>query len=246
MFDTIATLYVEAFGILLTAAAIGLMTLGATRAGLAQGRAAWALGGLAALLALWFVAMGPLARARLLLPPPTITDPPTALMPLIGGAALLWALGRFTATGRAILGGLDQRHLIGFQVFRVMGGLFLLGWALGEIPWQFALPAGLGDIWAGFAAMAALGALNRSAPDARARVLRANVIGLADFAVAVAIGLITSEGFLHLLARDAPNIINLYPLALFPAFFVPLFIAFHLFSLAALRTEPQATASASA
>ncbi len=32
MFDTIATLYVEAFGILLTAAAIGLLTLGAARA----------------------------------------------------------------------------------------------------------------------------------------------------------------------------------------------------------------------
>ena len=246
MFDTIATLYVEAFGILLTAAAVGLLSLGALHAGLTQGRAAWALGGLAALLALWFVAMGPLARARLLLPPPTITDPPYALMPLVAGAAFLWALGRFTSTGRAILGGLDQRHLIGFQVFRVMGGLFLLGWAMGEIPWQFALPAGLGDIWAGIAAMAALGAISRGAPDARARVLRANVIGLADFAVAVVTGIVTSEGFLQLLSRDAPNIINLYPLALFPAFFVPLFIVFHLFSLAALRTDARASAPASA
>ncbi len=235
MFETIATLYVDIFGIFLTAAAIGLLTLGAVRAGLPQGRTAWALGGLAALLAVWFVAMGPLARAGILLPPPTITDPPYALMPLIGGAALLWALGRFTATGRAILGALDQRHLIGFQIFRVMGGLFLLGWAMGKIPWEFALPAGLGDIWAGIAAMGALSALNRGAAHARARVIRANVIGLADFLVAVTTGLLTSEGFLHLLSRDAPNIINLYPLALFPAFFVPLFIAFHLFSLAALR-----------
>ncbi|HHN66546.1 MAG TPA: hypothetical protein ENK15_00710 [Thermopetrobacter sp.] len=244
MFETIATLYVETFGILLGAAVIGLLTLGAMRAGFPQGRTARALGGLALLLAVWFAAMGPLARAGLLLPPPTVTDPPLALMPLIGGAALLWALGRYTTAGRAILGGLDQRHLIGFQVFRVMGGLFLLGWAMGDIPWQFALPAGLGDLWAGVAAMGALSALNRGAANAPARVIRANVIGLADFAVAVTTGLLTSEGFLHLLSRDAPNIINLYPLALFPAWFVPLFISFHLFSLAALRGSAEAKAPA--
>ena len=237
MFKLIATYYVETFGILLTAAAIGLLTLGAVRAGLSLRRTAWALGGLAAVLAIWFVTMGPLARAGILLPPPTILDPPFALMPLIGGALFLWLPGRFTSTGRAIIGGLEQSQLIGFQIFRVMGGLFLLGWAMGDIPWQFALPAGLGDVWAGVAAMQALGALNRNAGNAQALVIRANVIGLADFAVAVSTGLLTSEGFLHLLSRDMPNIINLYPLALFPAYFVPLFIAFHLFSLAALGRQ---------
>lgn len=240
MFETFATFYVETFGILLTAAAIGLLALGAERAGLPARRMAWTLGGFSAILAIWFVAMGPLARAGILLPPPTVTDPPFALMPLIGGALILWLLGRFTATGRAIIGGLDQRHLIGFQVFRVMGGLFLLGWAMGNIPWQFALPAGIGDVWAGIAAMQALGALNRGADNAHALVLRANVIGLADFVVAVLTGLITSEGFLHLLSQDAPNIINLYPLALFPAYFVPLFIGFHLFSLASLGRRSEA------
>ncbi len=234
MFTLIATFYVETFGIFLTAAVIGLLTLGAARAGLSGRRTAWALSMLAALLAIWFVAMGPLARTGILLPPPTILDPPFALMPLIGGALALWLLGRFTMTGRTIIGGLEQNHLIGFQVFRVMGGLFLLGWAMGDIPWQFALPAGLGDVWAGIAAMQALGALNRRADNARALVIRANVIGLVDFVVAVTTGILTSEGFLHLLSQDAPNIINLYPLALFPAYFVPIFISFHLFSLAAL------------
>jgi len=244
MFEVIATLYVQFFGVLLTAVALGLLTLGALRAELAPGRMAWALCAMAAMLSLWFVAMGPLAQAGMLLPPPTLTDPPFALMPLIGGALLLVGLGRFTANGQAILGGLDQRHFIGFQVFRVMGALFLLGWATGDIPWQFALPAGVGDIWAGIAAMQALSALNRSAPDARGKVIMANVIGLADFVVAVSIGLITSEGFLHLLSREAPNIINLYPLALFPAYFVPVFIAFHLFSLGELRRETLVQASA--
>jgi len=240
MFDVIATLYVQAFGIFLTAVVLGLLTLGARRAGLAPGRMARALGAVAAMLSLWFVAMGPLAQAGILLPPPTLSDPPYALMPLIGGSLLLWLLGRHTATGHTILSNLDQRHLVGFQVFRLMGGLFLLGWALGEIPWQFALPAGLGDIWAGIAAIQALAALNRGEADARGKVMRANLIGLADFVVAVSTGLITSEGFLHLLSRESPNIINVYPLALFPAYFVPLFIAFHLFSLAALGRKASA------
>lgn len=237
MFELIATLYVQFFGVFLTAVLLGLLMFGALRARLAIGRLAWTFAAMAAVLSLWFVMMGPLAQAGILLPPPTLTDPPFALMPLIGGALLLWGLGRFTASGQIILGSLEQRHLIGFQVFRLMGALFLLGWAMGDIPWQFALPAGLGDICAGIAAMQALSALNRGAPDARGKVIMANVIGLADFLVAVSIGLITSEGFLHLLSREAPNIINLYPLALFPAYFVPVFIAFHLFSLGALRRE---------
>lgn len=237
MFETIATLYVQAFLTFLPAVALGLLAIGATRSNLPLGRASWALGILAAVFGIWAAAMVPLAQAGILMPPPTIFDPPFAIMPLVFGAMILWALGRFTATGRDILKGLDQRHLIGFQVFRIMGGLFLLGWAFGKVPWQFALPAGLGDIWAGVAAIQALNALNRGAPDARALVVRANVIGLGDFVVAVFTGLITSKGFLHLLSHDAPNIINMYPLALFPAFFVPVFIAFRLFSLAALPSE---------
>lgn len=237
MFQPVATFYVQIFLILLPAAILSLLATGAARAQLATSRTARAFGLVAAILGTWAAAAIPLARDGVLMPPPTVLDPPYVLIPLIGGALLLWALGRFTATGRAILGGLDQRHLIGFQVFRVMGALFLVGWITGDIPWQFALPAGLGDVWAGIAAMQALSALNQGAPDARAKVLWANGVGLADFVVAVSTGLMTSEGFLHVLAHTNPNIINMYPLAMFPAFFVPLFIACHVFSLSAPDRE---------
>tara|TARA_R110001599_G_scaffold71777_3_gene199938 strand:- start:4411 stop:5166 length:756 start_codon:yes stop_codon:yes gene_type:complete len=237
MFVEIATAFVRFSMIFLPAAALALLAVGAVRGKLPPVRAAWAIGTVAVLLGAWATGMVPLAKIGILMPPATFVDPPYILIPLIGGALFLWALGRFTPTGRTIIGGLDQRHLIGFQVFRVMGALFLFGWLMGDIPWQFALPAGIGDIWAGIAAMQALNALHRRAPDAQALVMRANVIGLLDFAVAVSTGLMTSEGFLHLMAFDAPNIINMYPLALFPAFFVPLFIAFHLFSLEAMKQE---------
>lgn len=65
--------------------------------------------------------------------------------------------------------------------------------------------------------------------------MRANIIGLVDFVVAITAGLLISEGFAQMLSIDAANIINEYPLALFPAFFVPMFFAFHLFSLGKLR-----------
>ena len=235
MFIEIAVLFVDASLVFLSAVALGLLAVGAVRAGVGAGRTALALGVFAGLLALWSAAMVPLAKAGHLMPPTTVAEAPFALVPLLGGAALLWGLGVYTGTGRAILSGLDQRHLIGFQVFRVMGALFLLGWAMGDIPWEFALPAGVGDVLAGIAAMQALSALNRNAPDARLKVIRANIIGMLDFVVAVGTGILTTEGFLHLFSHDAPNIINLYPLALFPAFIVPLFLAFHLYSIRALQ-----------
>jgi hypothetical protein len=39
-------------------------------------------------------------------------------------------------------------------------------------------------------------------------VIRANVIGLADFAAALVVDLTTPEGLLHIFATDAPDIIN--------------------------------------
>jgi hypothetical protein len=35
------------------------------------------------------------------------------------------------------------------QIYRVGGGIFLVLWADGRLPWQFALPAGIGDVVTG-------------------------------------------------------------------------------------------------
>lgn len=157
------------------------------------------------------------------------------MMFLLGGAVLLWSLARLTATGRRISDAIDQTALMGFQTFRIMGGVFILGWLVGEIPWQFALPAGLGDIWAGIAGYRAMNAVNRGAADAETKILWANVIGLADFVVAVLAGLITLKVSCISSPKTGRTFINAYPLGLFPAFIVPLFIAFHLVSLGKLR-----------
>lgn len=235
MFGQFLEFYVRSFAVLLPATTTAFVAISAVRAGLPLARAIGACLVLSGLLALWYAGASLMAEIGLLMPPPTLLDPPYIMMFLLGGAALLWSLARLTTTGRQISDAIDQETLMGFQIFRIMGGVFILGWLVDEIPWQFALPAGLGDIWAGVAGYRAMTAVNRGAADAETKVLWANVIGLADFVVAVLTGLITSEGFLHLLAQDRPNIINAYPLGLFPSFIVPLFIAFHLVSLGKLR-----------
>lgn len=244
MFDIFLQFYVRAFAVALPAGVMIIIAVYAARAGFGRRTIVTMSLGLMALFAVWYAGAARMTEAGLMMPPPTITDPPYVLMFLLGGAALLWALARRTATGRMISGGIGQETLIGFQSFRVMGWVFVLGWALGHIPWQFALPAGLGDIWAGVAGYRAMQAVNRGDTDAGRKVLRANLIGLADFAVAVVTGLITSEGFLHLLAHDNPNIINAFPLGLFPAFFVPIFTAFHLVSLGKLAATRRSEAPA--
>ncbi|OUS34256.1 hypothetical protein A9Q94_16910 [Rhodobacterales bacterium 56_14_T64] len=235
MFESIATSYLQVFAVILPALALSLVTIGATRAGLSITRTSFVVGGLAALFGVWYALVVALAKAGILMPPVELTDPPYALMPLLGGAFFLWALGRFTATGRIILHNLDHTHLISIQSLRLMGGLFVVGWAMGVLPWQFALPAGIGDIMAGIAAIQATRAAHRGDANAEHLIRRASIVGLLDFVVAVSTGIMTSPGVLQLMAFDTPNIINAYPLALFPMFVVPIFIAFQLFSLQALR-----------
>ncbi len=51
---------------------------------------------------------------------------------------------------------LSQHWLIGLQLFRVIGGVFLIEMILGHLPGIFAYPAGLGDILVGLVALGVL------------------------------------------------------------------------------------------
>jgi len=235
MFETFLDFYVRAFTTLLPALALTAIALSARRADLSWKATTGVMAGMGLLFGLWHALAARMGKLDLLMPPETVTSTLYILFFLLGGAALLVGLGRGNRLGRKITGAADQKVLMLFQVPRVMGGVFLLGWALGEIPWQFALPAGLGDIWAGIAGWQAYRALEEGRDNAEVTVWRANLVGLADFIVAVLTGIMTSEGFAHVMAKSDPNIINHYPLVLFPALFVPIFLAAHVFSLLSLR-----------
>jgi hypothetical protein len=243
MFSTFMEFYVRVFAILLPVLAVTVVAMAATRARLSWRTTAVALPVLGLVFGLWYALAAWMGELGLLMPPQTPSGIPYVLLFLFGGAGLLVLLGRGTHTGRKITDSADQRELIGLQVPRVMGFVFLVGWVLGEIPWQFAIPAGVGDVWAGIAGWQAYKALERGSENASSLVWRANIIGLADFAIAVLTGVLTSEGFLHVMALEDPNIINKFPLVLFPAFFVPIFLAAHVMSILRLRREERPNAA---
>jgi hypothetical protein len=124
--------------------------------------------------------------------------------------------------------GVPLSALVGVQVFRVLGAIFLVLWADGQLPWQFALPAGIGDVATGVLAVVVAGMLAAGAAGANRAAFAWCIFGIADLVVAVTMGALTSPGITNLLSRDAPNLlVTAYPLVMIPTFAVPLSIILH-------------------
>jgi len=140
---------------------------------------------------------------------------------------------------RRVVETVPQQWLVGLQLFRVEGVIFLILYAAGRLPRQFAWPAGIGDVLVGLLAPLVALAHLRNWRHANMLLRAWNLLGLADLAVAITTGLLTSPGPFHLLALDTPNLlIGRYPLAMIPLFLVPIAILLHLASLRKLR-HPQ-------
>lgn len=154
------------------------------------------------------------------------------LVPILIGALLIW---RSPAVSR-IIDAVPQQWLVGVQLYRVLGFVFVVLWAAGGLPGLFALPAGLGDLAVGLLAPIVAWAFARQ-PAERAGAVRAwNVFGITDLVVALATGFMTAPSPLQLFAFDAPNdLIDRFPLVLIPVFLVPLSIVLHIASLTKLR-----------
>ena len=154
------------------------------------------------------------------------------LTPIIIGAWLIW---RSPIVG-LIIDAIPQQWLVGVQVFRVLGGTFLVLYAMSEMPGVFAWPAGVGDLLVGVLAgviAAAYARAPRVNPDL---VMWWNILGLTDLIIAVATGIASSPSRIQVTAFDQPNVlITLFPLVLVPAFLVPLWILLHIASLTKLR-----------
>lgn len=155
-------------------------------------------------------------------------------LPILIGAVLLWR----SAGLAGILHAVPQEWLVGVQLYRAEGGIFLVLYATGWLPALFAWPAGLGDVLVGVLAPVIAIAYAR-APRQNADLVWAwNLFGLADLLVAVTTGFLTSPSTLQLFAFDTPNeLVSRFPLVLIPTFLVPLSVLLHLASLAKLRQE---------
>ncbi|WP_370402452.1 hypothetical protein [Sulfitobacter sp. JB4-11] len=229
--------YVRAACLLLVVLAVAIGCIGVGRARLSPLRFGLFLTTAVLLFGSWYAAAIPLSQAGHFNVPATPSDPPIVLMFLFGGSFLLFALAWWTPLGRILTEATPLAVIAAFQIPRVIGGVFLIGWLAGDLPALFAIPAGMGDVLAGIAGWQASRALAKNRPEAQRLLMRATWIGIADFALAVVLGIVTSAGFAHLFAREAPNIINDYPLAMFPAYIVPIFLGFHLIAIARVRQE---------
>ncbi len=119
--------------------------------------------------------------------------------------------------------------LIGVNALRLLGVMFVLLHFAGRLPAPFAPAAGWGDIIAGATALPVAWLAHRRGGDARSVVLAWNVFGLADLIDAVALGVASSPGPLHLLASDPRMaLMSGLPWLLIPAFLVPLLALTHL------------------
>ena len=102
--------------------------------------------------------------------------------------------------------------LIALQVYRIFGGIFLVGWARGNLSGTFALPAGIGDVLVGLLALPVAYWLHAGGRGGRAFGIAWNVFGLIDFAIAIGVGILSSPGPLQLIVPEPPNaLLGSYP-----------------------------------
>jgi hypothetical protein len=160
------------------------------------------------------------------------------LLPILIGAI---ALAR-SATLRRIVDAVPQTWIVGIQVYRIIGVIFLTLLAVGQLPAAFAVPAGAGDVLVGLLAPLVALAVARGWKGASGFVLAWNILGLLDLITAVGMGFLTSPSPTQLLSLDAPNLlISVFPLVMIPVFAVPLSVLLHLVSLMKLgRAHAQA------
>lgn len=142
-----------------------------------------------------------------------------ALSVPVGGAVVAY---RAVHSFRVWVDGVDVATVVAVQAWRVMGIAFLFGWVAGQLPAAFAIPAAVGDLAVGLAAVPATLAAARGHLSRR-MLLGLTALGFADFIVAIVLG-----------ATLQPQALETVPWVLFPVLAVPSFAIFHLWALAAV------------
>jgi len=165
--------------------------------------------------------------------------PVAIFLPLVIGTPLLLLSKR---VGQ-LLDAMPTNWLVALQLYRVVGSQWLAYWLLGRLPGLWALPAGSGDVLTGLFAVTAATALASGTAEGRRAALLWNIFGLADFVVAITLGMIITPGPFQLIIPQGPNIgLDGYPNVLTPAFVVPSSILLHVLSLRQLRRRSRSGA----
>lgn len=166
--------------------------------------------------------------------------PLAILLPVIIGVPLLLLSKRVGL----VLDAMPASWLVALQLYRVFGGWFLAAWLRGAAPGVLALPAGIGDVLTGLFAVPAAIAVATGTAQGRRAAMMWNILGLADFAVAITLGMLTTPGRFQLIVSTLAGFnAGVYPNVLTPAFVVPGSILLHTLSLRQLSRRSGVTAS---
>jgi hypothetical protein len=117
---------------------------------------------------------------------------------------------------RSYLLTLDLRLVLAAQLWRVIGIAFLFALAFDQLPAGFAVPADIGDLAIGIAALAVVLALGNGSLT-RGRLYAFTALGVVDFLIANASGLSLE-----------PSTLGVWPLVIFPTLMIPFFAVLHL------------------
>ena len=203
-----------------------------TGAGTTSRRISVATGGTIA----WFVLMVVLGRAGTFASPagtPPVAVGLAAALPPVGALALLGLSHRFRGWGRTR----DLHLLTTLQAWRTGGLAFLALAAVGALPLEFALPAGLGDVLVGITAPIVATLLARGALGAPA-YLAWTAFGVVDLVLAVTLGVLYSDRTADPIPGEVTTrLMSELPMSIVPTFFVPFLLTVHVLALAALHAS---------
>lgn len=142
-------------------------------------------------------------------------------IPLIGFLLVVWR----SVPLRELVAAIPTPWLVGLQVYRLGGVIFLVLLAAGQVPAWWGWITGIADLLVGSTALPLAWGLAHNANWARPAAIGWNLLGLADFAHAI--GFVFLVFFGVIAADPAPALIGLHPLALIALFQVPLAIIIH-------------------
>ena len=181
----------------------------------------------ALVLASWAVVTALVAQHGFFRPSDLYSPPPVGIA--LSLALAVWAVCLLISPSlRGLL--TNHRHLILLNLWRLVGVVFLVLMANGQMPALWALPAGIGDVIVGVAAPWI--ARQLETPEGKRRAIVFTLFGMADLVVAVGLGVMTSPGPAQVF-RTTPTseFATQFPLALVPVFLVPLAFILHVVSL---------------
>jgi len=156
-----------------------------------------------------------------------------------------YGLRFFSGTYREVVDCIPQQLLLAFQSYRLVGAIFLPLMVMGILPAFFAVPAGVGDIIAGLAALGAAYLYAERLSGAWSAAVATNLVGILDFTVALGAGSRLLAVPLQAVFGGASvptGLLSVFPLGLIPLFVVPLGLIVHLHSLTRLFGERKHTA----